>query len=94
MKIAKLRSGLKNIKIEVYAREISKILDKVNEVKSILDLKDLEIEKLIDKWYTFSEILAGSFNDKWVFIPEEIITTQAKAYLLSNNFNTYANQWV
>lgn len=94
MKISKLRKSLKEITIDNYKKEIISILEMVKKTKNVFDLTDRDIEKLIDKGFTFSEILAWWFNEKWVFEPEETITILTKEYLVEGNqFNTYVNQW-
>ncbi len=93
MNIIKIKNSLNKIKSLWYREEISLLLDTIDKTKEYTKLNDKQIELFIDKWYTFSEILAWWFNNNWIFEPKEIITVQAKTYLLQGNeFNTYANQ--
>ena len=74
--------------------DLKYLVDNVKRIKSNFRLKDDDIAKLLNKWYTFSEIEQWWFNDRGVFIPKDIIMQKTKEYLLMNNFhNTYANQW-
>lgn len=74
--------------------DLSYLIENIKRIKSKTRLKDDEISKLLNKWYTFSEIEQWWFSDSWVFIPKDIIMQKTKEYLFSDSiFNTYANQW-
>lgn len=92
MKISRTRKDISKLKDKTHIEDVSDFLANIKMVKRAVHLKDSEIEILLNKWYTFSEILAWEFNDEWIFEPEEIIMKQTEKYLLSNSYNTYANQ--
>ena len=76
------------------ADDLNYLIENIKRIKSNTRLNDLEITKLLNKWYTFSEIEQWWFNSEWVFIPKEIIMEKTKEYLFSDSiFNTHANQW-
>lgn len=93
MKTSRIRKPVSCLKNKKHIEDVELFLFKIKEIKNKFWLSGSEIDKLLDKWYTFNEIIEWWFDKNMSFIPKNIIMENTKEYLLWNNkYNTYANQ--
>ena len=108
MKLTNTRKRFYELRDWKAKKDFQEIIENIREIKRAIWLTDTSIKRLLNEWYTFTEILSWSFNewfslsefiawefkDNTSFKPKNIIMEKTKDYLLNNNEqNTYAHQW-